>query len=158
MKRVAKPEDIVRPGDTVTVMIKEINAQKRRLSLSIRDAEGDPWVNVTEMFTVGQTLRGVIEKRENFGYFVSLAPGITGLLPKSKIRQADKSAAIQSLKEGGEIAVVVEEILPQARKITLSPGSLQEEQDWQAYTQGPGRSLGSLGDKLRQALADQKKS
>jgi small subunit ribosomal protein S1 len=158
LKRVVSPEDIVGPGDAVAVMIKEINPQKRRLSLSIRDAEGDPWVNVTEMFTVGQSVQGVIEKKETFGYFVTLAPGITGLLPKSKIRQADKSAAIDSLKEGREIAVVVEEIQPQARKITLSPGNLREERDWQAYTKTSGRSLGSLGDKLQQALADRKKS
>jgi small subunit ribosomal protein S1 len=158
LKRVVSPEDIAVPGDTVAVVIKEINPQKRRLSLSIRDAEGDPWLNVPQMFTVGQIVQGVIEKKETFGYFVTLAPGITGLLPKSKIRQADKSAAIESLKEGREIAVVVEEILPQARKITLSPGNLQDEQDWQAYTRTSGGSLGSLGDKLQQALADKKKS
>ncbi len=157
LKRVVRPEDIVSPGDTVAVMIKAISPQTRRLSLSIRDAEGDPWVNVTETLAVGQTVRGTIEKREAFGYFVSLAPGITGLLPKSKIRQAAKSAAIESLKEAQEIAVVVEEILPQARKITLRPGSLREEQDWQSYSKDSGRSLGSLGDKLQQALADKKK-
>jgi small subunit ribosomal protein S1 len=79
-KRVLKPEDIVKAGETVSVVIKEIDADKRRLSLSIRDAAGDPWIDVKEKFAVGQSLEGVLEKKEKFGFFVTLAPGITGLL------------------------------------------------------------------------------
>ena len=48
------------------------------MSLSIRDAAGDPWLDVGEKFKIGQIFPGVLEKREKFGLFINLAPGITG--------------------------------------------------------------------------------
>ena len=68
----------LKPGETVTVVVKVVEPEKRRISLSLRDAEGDPWSEVLERFPAGKRVEGVIEKKEKFGYFVRLAPGITG--------------------------------------------------------------------------------
>jgi small subunit ribosomal protein S1 len=106
-KRVLKPEDEVSIGETVSVLIKEVDLEKRRLSLSIRDAEGDPWVDVSEKYTAGQALEGILEKKENFGYFITLEPGITGLLPKSNIRRLSEPAVVEKLKEGDLIPVLI---------------------------------------------------
>ncbi len=111
-KRVLKPEDEVAAGETVSVLIKEIDLAKRRLSLSIRDAEGDPWVDVPEKYKAGQALEGILEKKENFGYFIALEPGITGLLPKSNIRRLSEPAAVEKLKEGNVIPVIIESVNP----------------------------------------------
>jgi small subunit ribosomal protein S1 len=151
-KRVLKPEDIVKSGETVSVIIKEIDADKRRLSLSIRDAVGDPWLDVEEKFAVGQSLEGVLEKKEKFGFFVTLAPGITGLLPKSKISQGQKSSGIDKLKEGDAIPVIIEAIDTGKRKITLVPGNTADERNWQKFAGDDGSAIGSLGEKLSQAI------
>ena len=151
-QRVLKVEDVVTPGESVEVMIKEIDADKRRISLSMKEAEGDPWVDIRERIQVGRSVEGTIEKREKFGYFVQLEPGITGLLPKSKIGNSENSASIEKLREGDRITLVVEEIRPDERRITLAPGDSAGEDDWRSYTKTEEKSIGSLGEKLQKAL------
>ena len=155
-KRVLKPEDEVSIGETVSVLIKEVDPEKRRLSLSIRDAEGDPWVDVSEKYTAGQALEGILEKKENFGYFITLEPGITGLLPKSNIRRLSEPAVVEKLKEGDLIPVLIESINPGERKITLVPGNAADEQNWQTFSDSSNSAMGSLGEKLQYALSKKK--
>jgi len=155
-KRILKPEEVVTAGEAVFVLVKEVDLSNRRISLSIRDAEGDPWIEVPQKYKVGQTIEGVIERKEKFGYFVALSPGITGLLPKSKISQSPHSGIIDRLKEGSSIPVVILEISPNDRKMTLAPGESGDEQDWQKFAKKDQSSLGSLGEKLQQALATKK--
>lgn len=155
-KRVLKPEDEVSIGETVSVLIKEVDLEKRRLSLSIRDAEGDPWVDVSEKYTAGQALEGILEKKESFGYFITLEPGITGLLPKSNIRRLSEPAVVEKLKEGDLISVLIESINPGERKITLAAGNAADEQNWQTFSDSSNSAMGSLGDKLQHALSKKK--
>jgi small subunit ribosomal protein S1 len=155
-KRVLKPEEVVTAGETVAVMIKEVDLEKRRLSLSLRDAEGDPWVDITQKYKIGQALEGKLEKKEKFGFFINLEPGITGLLPKSNLNRAGKPADLEKLKEGDGIPIIIEAINPGERKITLTPADSADEQDWQSFSDASANSLGALGEKLQLAL-DKKK-
>ena len=125
--------------------------------MSIKDAEGDPWIDVPEKFRVGQRVEGVVEKREKFGYFVSLDPGITGLLPLSKIKAASKPSQYEKLQEGDKVTVVIEEIHPEERKITLAPGDSTEEGDWQSFAKKEEQSSSILGQKLHKAMEKMKK-
>jgi small subunit ribosomal protein S1 len=156
-KRVLKPEDIVTAGQTVSVLIKEVDLDKRRMSLSIRDAEGDPWIGIAEKYKIGQIVKGILEKKEKFGYFVNLEPGITGLLPKSNLGKADKPAELEKLKDGDSIPVMIEAINPGDRRVTLTPAETAGEQNWQSFSDASTTSLGALGEKLKLAL-DKKKS
>jgi small subunit ribosomal protein S1 len=151
-QRVLKSEDVVAEGETVEVMIKEIDVAKRRISLSMKEAEGDPWVGIRDRIKVGQSVEGTIEKKEKFGYFVQLEPGITGLLPKSKISNSENPASIEKLRERDRITLVVEEIRPEERRMTLRPGDSAGEDEWRSYTKAEEKSIGSLGEKLQKAL------
>ncbi len=151
-KRVAKPEEIVRRGDTAQAVIKEIDTDKRRISLSIKDAEGDPWADVSTRYSLGQTVEGILEKRESFGLFVALEPGITGLLPASKMRAAEQPDAYDRLKPGDTVAVIIGEIDPAGRRITLLPRSEAGEGGWQGFSATTDAGFGSLGEKLQRAL------
>jgi small subunit ribosomal protein S1 len=155
-RRVLKPEEVVSQGDSVEVMIKELDPERRRISLSMKDAEGDPWIEAPEKYSIGKSVPGIIEKKERFGFFIELEPGITGLLPKSKISSHHKPALLEKLREGDAIAVIIEEIHPDERKITLSPGDAMDEEDWRSFAQDKKKSMGSLGEKLQQALKDKK--
>ena len=155
-KRILKPEEIVTPGDSVFVLVKNLDLANRKIALSIRDAEGDPWSDVPQKYTVGQAVEGVIEKKEKFGYFITLSPGVSGLLPKSKISQSPHSNDIEKLKEGNAIPVVIAEISYRERKMTLAPGASGDEQEWQQFTRKNQSSLGSLGEKLQAALESKK--
>jgi small subunit ribosomal protein S1 len=150
---------VVNPGDTVNVAVKAVDTEKKRISLSLRDAEGDPWVEVLERFSAGQRVDGVIEKKEKFGFFIRLAPGITGLLPMSSIRRSSSAAALEKSKEGDTVNVAIEEINLQRRRISLAPSSSADEGEWQRFTPNSrGSSLGSLAEKLQSAISSQKKS
>jgi small subunit ribosomal protein S1 len=151
-KRVMKPEEVVTVGDQVPVVVKEINVKRRRVSLSIKDAEGDPWLEVPQRYTTGQSLEGILEKKEKFGYFVSLEPGVTGLLPMSKIRDLQKPSLVENLKEGDSILVFIERINMEERKITLGPADAEDEKHWQRFVRGTEKPSGILAQKLKQAL------
>jgi small subunit ribosomal protein S1 len=155
-KRILKPEEIVSPGDRVFVLVKDLDLANRKIALSIRDAEGDPWSEVPHTYTVGQAVEGVIEKKEKFGYFITISPGISGLLPKSKISQSPHSNEIEKLKEGHSIPVIIAEISAKERKMTLAPGVSGDERDWQQFTARDKSALGSLGEKLQAALVSKK--
>jgi small subunit ribosomal protein S1 len=151
-QRVNRPEDFLRPGDEVFVLIKEIDLLKKRISLSIKDAEGDPWMDVPEKYKTGQTLEGLIQKREKWGYVVTLEPGVVGILPLDRIRSSGQPAAMESLKPGRALTVVIDEINPEERRIRLRLDA-PEDENWQQYSpQKSPQSIGTLGDKLRQAL------
>ena len=157
-QRVLQPEDMVRPGDTVHVIVKEVDAVARKVSLSMRDVEGDPWMEVEEKYHRGQSLVGRIDKKEKFGYFIALEPGITGLLPSSRIRQSFQSASIEKLRETDAIPVIIEDIRPDARQITLAVGDSRDEHTWRTFSQEAAKPLGTLGEKLQKALDKRKKN
>ncbi|MGC9323515.1 MAG: 30S ribosomal protein S1 [Desulfomonilia bacterium] len=157
-KRVTKPREIASEGETVDVMIKEIIPHARRISLSIKDAEGDPWIGIQERYTKDQILEGVIEKKERFGYFVRLEPGVTGLLPRSKIVQHHDAAALEKKQEGESITVAIENIDPAQRKLSLTPGDSLNLDEWKNFSESQDVGVGSLGEKLKQAFKSKKTS
>ena len=156
LKRVVRPEDVVQVGQTLHVMIKQIDSEKRRISLSMKDALGDPWADIEEKYKVGQAVQGILDKKEKFGYFVTLEPGITGLLPHSKLKGAGEPSSLEKLKPGDPIKVVVEEIHAHEHKMTLGPGDMKEEGDWKQFSNTKGSPFGSLGENLQQALKSEK--
>jgi small subunit ribosomal protein S1 len=156
-KRVKKPQDMVSVGDEVDVMIKDISPESKRISLSMKEAEGDPWIALAERFKIGQVVEGTLERKEKYGFFVNLEPGVTGLMPKSKIAASYDAAEIEKKREGETITVCVEEMDITNRKITLAPGDAHAGGDWKGFASDSGKSLGSLGDKLKSALATKDK-
>lgn len=171
-RRIAKPSDVVNPGDVVTVAVKDIDLAKHRLSLSLKETLGDPWEKVPETFAVDTTVEGVVENRQQYGLFVNLAPGVTGLLPASRLRDALEPAAYEKVTSGDTVSVVITEIDTERRKVTLGPvgGTKEREskrererenEDWKHYVKkekaahhhAAGGGLNLLGDKLQEALA-----
>ncbi len=167
VKRVLNPEEIVSPGEVVQVKIKEIDQENRRIGLSLRDAQGDPWATAGERFAPGTKVTGVVEKREKFGLFVNLAPGITGLMPKSLISRAAEAGSIESRRPGEELEAVVQALDTAARKLTLAPVDLQEQEDrdqWrkdaapyvQEQTAEDESGMNLLGEKFQEAFSRKK--
>lgn len=156
-KRVHTPDEVVQPGQTVFVVVKAVDAENRRVSLSLRDAEGDPWADVENKYRKGQPVKGTVEKKERFGIFITLEPGVTGLLPRSKITAAQDSAAIERLKPGNPIPVIVDTVNLIERKISLGLSGETDSDEWKNYSAAESQSssgggMGSLGDMLQQAM------
>jgi small subunit ribosomal protein S1 len=155
-RRVLKAEDVVKPGEEILVVIKEIDGANRKMSLSLKDADGDPWADVPHQFQPGQSTTGTIEQKVDFGLFVQLAPGVVGLLPKSSINRSPDAQSIEKLKQGDRVGVLIETVDTGARKISLAPSTSAEETQWKEYAAESGNSMGDLGDKLKTAFNQKK--
>lgn len=120
-KRITKPEEVLAVGDSVSVKIKDINLETRRISLSLRDAEGDPWQDVVQQFAVGSVVTGTVESRTRYGLFVTLAPGVTGLLPAAVIKTSKTAKQLEGLDKGDSVTLLVQNVDIATRRISLAP-------------------------------------
>ncbi|MDX9731771.1 MAG: S1 RNA-binding domain-containing protein [Bdellovibrionales bacterium] len=163
--RVSNPAEVVRTGQTVSVILTRVSEENDRLrvSLSLKQAggEGDPWLQVNEKYPMGSIHEGTVERRENYGLFVNLAPGITGLLPRSKWRDSTEAASFENKKRGDTLKVMVSEINFADHKLTLAPPADFDDGAWRAHT-GSGKSaskgMGTFADLFANAGAPKAKS
>lgn len=158
-KRIHKPEEAVSVGDMVNVKIKEISLERRRVSLSLRDAEADPWSQAEESFPVGAQVTGTVESRTQFGLFVSLAPGVTGLLPNAVIKNSSQAQSLSKLDKGDSVTLVVQSVDAAQRRIGLAPeGSVVEgDVSWKKHAAPDAASgMGMLGQALQAAMRKKK--
>ncbi len=160
VRRVLRPEDEVSEGDTVQVVIKAIDMDSKRISLSIKDAAGDPWTGATAKYPVGSVVEGTLEKKEGFGLFIRLEPGVTGLMPMSNLRQSTDSGRLESLKPGESVPVMIQEVDEDKRRMTLAPPDQKEPDNWKQFAKSSknkgGSSFGSMESILRKALEKKK--
>ena len=84
-KKVRTPSDLVKPGEVVEAVILAISPAERRISLGLKQALGDPWVDAAKKFPVGTAVEGTVTSLPKFGAFVQLAEGVEGLVHISEI-------------------------------------------------------------------------
>ena len=88
-KKVRKPSDVLKTGDTVEAVVLGVNMAERRLSLGLKQTLGDPWADAEQKFPAGSAIEGPVTSFTKFGAFVQLAEGIEGMVHVSEIT-ADK--------------------------------------------------------------------
>ncbi|MGC2112642.1 MAG: 30S ribosomal protein S1 [Candidatus Korobacteraceae bacterium] len=120
-KKVRKPSDFVKTGDTVEVVILGVNAGEQRMSLGLKQALGDPWSDVMQRFPVGSAIEGPVTSITKFGAFVQLAEGVEGMVHVSEISAEKRINHPQDvLKVGQVVKAQVIAIDPERRLIRLS--------------------------------------
>ena len=145
--RLKHASEGVRTGDPVQVKILKIEEEDSRLriSLSIKQAGGvgDPWMQVPQSFPVGTIVDATVDKKENFGLFVVITPGINGLLPRSKWRDSAEAASYENKKKGDPIKVRIDEIKFEERKISLGLPVDADDESWRSHQNKSG-GMGAL--------------
>ena len=128
-------QDFVNVGDEIDVVILELDRENRKLSLGMKQLTEDPWKNIEEKYPVGSKHKGVVRNFTNFGAFVELEEGVDGLI-YIKDLSWDKHIKHPSevLNIGDEVEVVVLEVDPEGRKISLGLKQLQEN-PWDKYAE-----------------------
>jgi small subunit ribosomal protein S1 len=119
--RVNKPEEVVKVGDEIEAKIIKIQKDKKKISLSLKEVQADPWLNIDQKYAVGTKLQGRVVRLQNFGAFVELEPGVDGLIPVSEIswtRRIHNPAEV--LKEGDVVEVAVIGLDKDKKRISLS--------------------------------------
>jgi small subunit ribosomal protein S1 len=119
-KRVTNPADIFKVGDTVDVMVLNIDKEHEKISLGIKQTESNPWDGVDQRYQVGMKVKGVVRNLTDFGAFVELSEGVDGLIHVSDMSWTRKvNHPKDVLKKGQEVDAVILMVDPAARKIAL---------------------------------------
>ncbi len=140
LKKVNKPEEMVKPGDEVECMILGYDIQAGRVSLGLKQVKPNPWDTIDQLYPVGSRLTGKVVKLTNAGCFVQLQEGIDGFLHVDDLSWTKRIKHPSSeLKVGDEIDVIVLESNPETRRIKLGVKQLADD-PWaefsSTYSQG----------------------
>lgn len=159
--RTGKVSDVLSAGQPVEVIIKNLDWENRRISLSLKDALPNPWTTAAMNWPAGSFHTGKVSRLAPFGAFVTLGEGVDGLIHVSRLggeKRVDHPQDV--LKVGQEVEVCVEAVDVKNQRISLVPAEVSREeaekhatmrkyQDQEPEGDSP---LGSLGEQLKRKL------
>lgn len=119
-QHVNHPSELVKVGDKVTVKVLEVDRDRERISLSIRQTAEDPWETFASAHEVGDVVEGTVTKTVPFGAFVSVAEGVEGLVHVSEIAMHRVESPELELSIGQKVQVKITEKEDERRRISLS--------------------------------------
>ncbi len=119
-QRVGHPQDVLKVGEEIEVKVLEIIPERERISLSLRQAQPDPWTKVDEEYTVGEIISGKVTRIVNFGAFVELFPGVEGLVHISQMADFHVKHPSEIVQEGEVVETKILDINVDSKRISLS--------------------------------------
>ena len=123
--RVNHPSEVLKVGQKVEVQVLSVDKEKKKIALSIKRAEVDPWTTVEQRYQIGQLVQGTITKIAPFGAFARIEDGVEGLIHLSELPSGTQDPK-QVLKEGDEITVRILRIESDRRRLGLSVRAAEE--------------------------------
>jgi small subunit ribosomal protein S1 len=123
--RVNHPSEVLKVGQEVEVQVLSVDKEKKKIALSIKRAEVDPWTTVEQRYVPGQLVKGTITKIAPFGAFARIEDGVEGLIHLSEL-PAGTTEPKQALHEGQEVTVRILRIDAERRRLGLSVRQAQE--------------------------------
>ena len=122
------PSKVVSVGDNVTVKVLEIDEERRRISLGLKQCKPNPWMEFAEAHSKGDRVTGKIKSITDFGIFIGLDGGIDGLVHLSDISwQQSGEEAVRDFKKGDEITAIVLQVDPDRERISLGLKQIAED-------------------------------
>jgi len=122
------PSKVVNVGDEIEVMVLEIDEERRRISLGVKQCQSNPWAEFSAAFNKGDKVTGVIKSITDFGIFIGLPGGIDGLVHLSDISwDLEGDEAVRNFTKGEDLETTVLAIDPERERISL--GIKQLDQD-----------------------------
>jgi small subunit ribosomal protein S1 len=128
--RVGHPRDVLTTGDEVRVKVLDLDREKDRIALSIKQLEKNPWEDVESRFPARGAFEGTIVRKTDFGAFVELEPGLDGLLHLSQLPPGEELSAPE-FEEGRTIRGWVRDVDVENHRIGLTLRQLPEHDPWQ---------------------------
>lgn len=155
-RRIAHPKDVLKVGQEVQVKVLGVDPERKRISLSMRELEPDPWQTIAEQFREGQLVEGQVTKLTKFGAFASLkgmeAYEIEGLIHISEISDRRIEHPREVLQEGQVVSLRVIKLDQARRRIGLSlkrvDSSEYADLDWQAAMRDMGEESRGPGPEV----------
>lgn len=128
-QRIAHPREVLSAGDKISVKILKIDKATKKISLSYKRLQPDPWTEIEGKFAEGMVVKGKVVKLAVFGVFVEIYPGVEALLPVSEITDAEEDPSPDAyVKPGDEVEVLIKKFSPYERRISLSMKDVSRNQ------------------------------
>jgi len=152
-QRVGHPKEVLKPGQTVRAIVLKVDEEERRISLSLRALQQDPWEEFLEQYSVGSIVSGPITQIKDFGAFVRITPAVEGLIHVSEISPERIANPAEALRLGEEVTAKIIGINESKRQVRLSIRKVSEdvaeaEKD-RFLTQQAGRETFTLRERLK---------
>jgi len=150
--RIKHPSEVVQEGDEVEVYILSVDKENKRISLSLKQAQPNPWDTVDERFHVGQIVTGTIVRLVSFGAFVEIEPGVEGLVHISRLADHRVGKPEDVVAVGQEVKVKILDINKEERRISLSLRDAKVTAEVEEKTPAPASS--GVGVNLGEVFGD----
>ncbi|MFN8596056.1 MAG: S1 RNA-binding domain-containing protein [Anaerolineae bacterium] len=150
--RINHPGDILRSGQSVDVYVMNVDRAQRRVALSVKRLQPDPWATVSQRYVIGQVVEGRVTTVVDFGAFVRLEEGVEGLIHISELAEGNFLHPRNVVSENDMIRVKVLNVDIMHRRLGLSLRQVQSDEPEAGSERPAAESDFLLGD--RQAVAD----
>src|SRR3984885_9300694 len=124
---VNHPSEILTIGDTVKVKVLDIDRDRQRISLGLKQTQEDPWQRIVDTYNVGDELAGKVTKVVTFGAFVEILDGVEGLVHISELAPHHVESPREIVHPGDEIRVKILEIDSERRRLSLSAKRVEDQ-------------------------------
>ena len=118
--RVKHPSEVLKPGDKVDVYVLNVDNDRKRIALSIKRTQNEPWTTVGDRYHLGQVVEGTITQLASFGAFARIEDGIEGLIHVSEMGDGQAQHPRDVVQEGDTVQVRIIRIDPARRRMGLS--------------------------------------
>jgi small subunit ribosomal protein S1 len=151
-KKMKNPSKVVSVGDQVEAIVSDVNTDTRRISLSLKDTQPDPWEGITERYPVGSEITGKVRNLTDFGAFVEIEEGVDGLIHVSDMSWTKRiKHPSEVLRKGEDVRATVTHIDPENRRISLSIKEFLPN-EWEEFKSR--HQVGSVIDGVVSRVAD----
>jgi small subunit ribosomal protein S1 len=124
---VNHPSEILNIGDTVQVKVLDIDRDRQRISLGLKQTQEDPWQRIVDTYNIGDELEGTVTKVVTFGAFVEILDGVEGLVHISELAAHHVESPREVVHPGDEIRVKILEIDSERRRLSLSAKRVEDQ-------------------------------
>ncbi|MGI6152418.1 MAG: bifunctional 4-hydroxy-3-methylbut-2-enyl diphosphate reductase/30S ribosomal protein S1 [Christensenellaceae bacterium] len=125
--KVKHPSDVLKIGDEIEVQVLNVDADRKRISLGLKQLMPRPWDLVADKYIVGESVTGTVVRIMPFGAFVSLEPTVDGLVHISQVTNRRLEKVEEELRIGDEVTAKIMEVDPSKKRISLSIRALMDE-------------------------------
>lgn len=152
--QVTHPSQVLKVGDEIDVFVVGVDREKKKIALSLKRLQAEPWTQVSERYTIGQVVQGRITKLAPFGAFAEIDEGVEGLIHISELADERITHPKNVIKEGDVVPLRIIRIDAERHRLGLSLRQAQEDETEaipSVYTQGPsGTTLGDMATGLQE--------
>jgi small subunit ribosomal protein S1 len=117
---VNHPSEVLEIGQTVKVKVLDIDRERQRISLGLKQTQSDPWQQVLDQYSEGDVVEGKVTKVVTFGAFVEIMPGVEGLVHISELAQHHVENPREVVSQGDSVQAKIIEVDPDRRRLSLS--------------------------------------